>query len=160
MTHNANLDRAALIETTLREAREQILDLANARWSECEATEQELVGHIDEALDALAKGGACMTEAEALDIAAKAELEAFKREVSDKAAEAISIAMKADTAQALFDVDDYKVCAERLRAILSSFILPKPEPLVELSGAIGVHRISLEQALAKHGLKLERIEHE
>lgn len=45
----------ALIETSLREAREQILDLANARWSECEATEQELVGHIDKALDALVK---------------------------------------------------------------------------------------------------------
>ena len=72
--------------------------------------------------------------------AAKAELAAFKREVSDAAEEVTQRQGK-------------------LQCLLR-FILPKPDPLVELSDTIGVHRISLEQALAKHGLKLERIEHE
>ncbi len=40
------------------------------------------------------------------------------------------------------------------------FILPNPEPdpLVEVSDAIGVHRITLEQALAARGYKIERID--
>ena len=93
--------------------------------------------------------------------AAKAELEAFKREVSDKAAEAISIAMKAGYA------------CERgpaISAILSSFILPKPDPLVEVLkeadapslGDDGYEAMAdrVHAALAKHGLRLERIEHE
>lgn len=67
--------------------------------------------------------------------------EAFKREVSD----AVELFHKRNP----FYSD-----------ILAHFIIPKPDPLVELSGTIGVHRITLEQALAKHGLKLERIEHE
>ena len=39
----------ALVEA-LREARDQILTFANARGSECECTDEELVEHIDAAL--------------------------------------------------------------------------------------------------------------
>jgi len=84
--------------------------------------------------------------------------EAFKREVSDRASEAISIAMKAGFA------------CERgpaISAILSPFILPKPDPLIEALSEIDHAAMrpdecakELRAALAKHGLKLERIEHE
>lgn len=78
--------------------------------------------------------------------------EAFKREVSeavervlDESGEHIPIAFKPK---------------------LASFILPKPvDPLVEVCREIGLGSSKtaaeeLRAALAKHGLKLERIEHE
>jgi hypothetical protein len=49
---NSHYDLIAALE----DAREQILSFANARWSECEATEEELVGEIDATL-AKAKAG-------------------------------------------------------------------------------------------------------
>ena len=87
---------------------------------------------------------------------AKAELEAFKREVSDKAAEAISIAMKAGYA------------CERgpaISAILSSFILPKPDPLVEVVNELGLGSSKtaaeeLRAALARHNLEIVEKAHD
>jgi len=42
--------RVAELEAALGEAREEILDLAHARWSEVEATDDEMVSFIDTAL--------------------------------------------------------------------------------------------------------------
>lgn len=78
--------------------------------------------------------------------AAKAELEAFKQEVSDKAERLKSYANRRE-----------------VNNILDTLILPKPDPVIVICREIGLASYRPEQiraALAKHGLKLERIEHE
>lgn len=42
--------RIAELETVLSEAREDILNFKNSRWSECEGTDSDYVGYIDAVL--------------------------------------------------------------------------------------------------------------
>jgi hypothetical protein len=77
-------------------------------------------------------------------IATLTEFEAVRRDVSDEAERILNCT----------NVNKrYAACLS-----LNRFIIPKPvEPLVAVADEIHVHRLSLEQALAKHGLKLVEV---
>ena len=109
-------------------------------------TEEKALALVNEALD---------SRADDIDDFSSGELRlalysAIERHEADKKA-------FSDAVQEALDVP---VVAQNVAHILLPFILPEPEPdpLVEVSDAIGVHRITLEQALAARGYKIERIE--
>lgn len=114
---------------------------------------------VDEVIDQAKRGAfpcRILPDADGLIVAealcrAVEQHEAFKREVSEAVERAVD------------DCGHDGLRKAYIHDRLSRFILHKPDPLVEVCREIGLAPYRPDQlraALAKHGLKLERIEHE